>query len=73
MDNVANKDPNDRGPPELVDLPELLERFGWLTERRVRSMVADRAVQHWKVRNRLLFDPRDFQDLLDAGYVAPRS
>jgi hypothetical protein len=43
--------------------------FSWLTERRVRSMVAEASVQHWKVRGRLLFDPDDFQMLLDAGYV----
>lgn len=57
---------------ERVHLAELLSRFPWLTERRVRSMVNERAVPHWKVRGRLLFDPQDFQDLLDAGYVAPQ-
>lgn len=56
----------------LVHLPELLERFQWLTERRVRSMVTQKAIPYWKVRGRLLFDPADFQELLDAGYV-PRS
>ena len=56
---------------DLIALPKLLETFPWLTERRVRSMVAERRVPHWKVHNRLLFDPTDFQAMLDAGYVPP--
>jgi hypothetical protein len=58
---------------ERVGLRELLERFPWLTERRVRSMVNERSVPHWKVRQRLLFDPEDFQRMLDEGYVPPAS
>lgn len=58
---------------ERVDLRELLERFPWLTERRVRSMVNERSVPHWKIRRRLLFDPEDFQRMLDEGYFPPAS
>jgi hypothetical protein len=65
---MANDDPV---PSTLVDLPELLRRFPWLTERRVRSMVAERDVGYWKVRGRLLFEPAHFQELVDAGYVPP--
>ncbi len=57
---------------ERIFLAELLVRFPWLSERRVRSMVTEKAIQHWKVRGRLLFDPEDFENLLNAGYVAPR-
>jgi hypothetical protein len=54
---------------ERVGLQELLERFPWLSERRLRSMVSEKAVGYWKVRGRLLFDPEDFQRMLDEGYV----
>jgi hypothetical protein len=66
-------DQSSMAPHELVGLPELLERFTWLTERRVRSMVTQRSVRHWKIRGRLLFDPADFDAMVNAGYVAPRS
>jgi hypothetical protein len=76
----ANADRNERVPKrrgsnargaERVCLRELLTRFPWLTERRVRSMVAERRVPYWKFEGRLLFDPADIQALLDAGYVEP--
>ena len=63
--------PGVREPTELVSTSELLERFPWLTERRLRSMVNEQRVPYWKVMGRLLFDPQDFRDLLNAGYVAP--
>lgn len=56
-----------------VGLPQLLELYPWLTERRVRSMVSGRRINYWKFEGRLLFDPADFQALLDAGYVAATS
>lgn len=34
-------------------------------------MVAQRRVPYWKFEGRLLFDPADFEAMLDAGYVAP--
>lgn len=60
-------------PDTKVGLPELLALYPWLTERRVRSMVAEKRIRHWKVQGRLLFEPGDFQDLLDAGYVPAAS
>lgn len=52
-----------------VDLRELLALFSWLTERRVRSMVHEKAVDYWKIRGRLYFDPAEFQRMEDQGYV----
>jgi hypothetical protein len=53
---------------ELLTLHQLVETCPWLTERWVRSMVADGRLPRRKIGNRLLFRLDDLAPLIQLGY-----
>jgi hypothetical protein len=56
---------------EYKTLHQLLDEVPWLTERWVRSMVADGRLPKRKVGGRLLFHLDDLAQLVAEGYGAP--
>lgn len=64
------------GPTDLNTLrtlPQLLDECPWLTERWVRSMVADGRLPRRKVGKRLLFRLDDLTPLIELGYGGSES
>lgn len=57
---------------QLRTLPQVLEERPWLTERFLRRLVAQKRIRYFKVRNRVLFDLDDLDDLAEGGRVEPR-
>ena len=56
---------------DLLTLRQLLDEYGWLSERFVRRLVAERRIPYTKVRGKLLFDPADVDQLAEAGRIEP--
>jgi excisionase family DNA binding protein len=57
---------------QLMTLPQLLEARPWLTERFVRTLVAERRIPFHKVGRKLIFDLSDVDALVEAGRVEAR-
>lgn len=48
---------------KLLTLKQVVAEFPWITERRVRQLVAERRITYYKDGRKLLFDPADIERL----------
>jgi len=56
---------------DFVTVEQLIEQRPFLTERKVRQIVAERQVPFYKPGKRLLFDLRDIDDWVKRSRVEP--
>lgn len=53
----------------LIPLMKVPSERPWVTERKLRRMVAERRVRFYKVDNRILFDLSDLDAYAEAGRI----
>lgn len=58
---------------DLVLLGDLVEMYPWLNERWLRRIIQDKRIGTYRVGNRVLFDPAEFEAFVLSNRKDPES